>query len=281
MEPQPPSEPETESTEIDRYTHGYSSVFSDFLARRSATSNAAFFLPHLHSNMDLLDCGCGPGTITAGLAQVVYPGRAVGIDLATSQVELARTNAAQQNINNVDFSTGNIYALPFQDGSFDAIFGHSILEHVGDPMRALLEMRRVLKPTGMAGFREVDQGGNLLEPPLPLLEKSFDLQETVWRSNGGDPRLGRKLGVMLRHAGFAQIEMSGSYDVYSTPEELAVWSRRMVDNFSSQSLMDNLTATGLASTSEITQTRKAWTDWATHPDGFYARARVEAVARLA
>lgn len=279
MERQPSHGPETGSPGVERYTHGYSPVFSGFLSRRSASSNAAFFLPHLRPGMDLLDCGCGPGTITTGLAQIVYPGKAIGVDLEASQVELATVHAAQQHIDNLGFSTANIYALPFPDGSFDAVFGHSILEHVGDPLRALLEMRRVLKTDGLGGFREVDQGGNLLEPSLPLLEQSFDLQEAVWRSNGGDPRLGRKLRWLLRRAGFAQVEMSGSYDVYSTAEEVESWSQRMADSFSSPSLIEHLTASGLASRSTINQTRKAWADWAKHPDAFYARARVEAVAR--
>ncbi len=80
-------------------------------------------------------------------------------------------------------------------------------------------------------------------------------------------------------AGFDHIQMSGSFDVYSSPEEVEAWSQRMTDSFSNPDLIEQLTALGMATESSIDQIRYAWTDWAKHPDAFYARARIEAVAR--
>ena len=57
---------------------------------RTACVHGAFFLPYLHPGMTVLDCGCGPGTITIGLAEAVAPGEAVGVDLEASQVDRAR-----------------------------------------------------------------------------------------------------------------------------------------------------------------------------------------------
>ena len=123
----------------ESYTPGYSGNASQFMAKRRAETHAAFPLPYLQPGFDLLDCGCGPGTITAGLATAVAPGRVVGIDLGESQIALATTRAAEQGLRNTEFKVGNIYELSFDGGTFDAIFAHAVFEHLSDPIRALRE----------------------------------------------------------------------------------------------------------------------------------------------
>ena len=83
-------------TEI-RYAHGYDSEQSRRMhGGRTAQVHGAFFLPHVRVGMKLLDCGCGSGSITLGLADVVAPGQVTGIDIASSELERARTSANQQ-----------------------------------------------------------------------------------------------------------------------------------------------------------------------------------------
>jgi ubiquinone/menaquinone biosynthesis C-methylase UbiE len=261
------------------YTHGYTTAFTQYLSRRTAATNAAFFLPYLRSGMRVLDCGCGPGTITIGLAQAVAPGQVVGIDIEPGQIEAAQAQAAEQQVHNVSFQVASIYQLPFPDNSFDAAFGHSILEHLGHPLEALREVHRVLKPGGLVGLREVDQGGNLLEPTSPILEKSLELQEKVWQLNGGDPHLGRTLRALLTATGFINTRASASYDSYGTPEEIRLWAERMVDHFSQSPLSDRLVALGWTDRAMLSQMCEAWRYWSDHPSAFYARARVEGIGK--
>jgi ubiquinone/menaquinone biosynthesis C-methylase UbiE len=94
--------------------------------------------------MQVLDCGCGPGSITVDVAQRIAPGTVVGIDVDAVQVEQARRLAGERGIANARFEVGSVYELPFPDASFDAAFANNVLNHLGDPLRALLEMRRVL-----------------------------------------------------------------------------------------------------------------------------------------
>ena len=63
------------------YVHTTTSIDRGRLERRTAARSAAFLLPHLRPGMRLLDFGCGPGSITVGLAGVVAPGEVVGVDI--------------------------------------------------------------------------------------------------------------------------------------------------------------------------------------------------------
>ena len=106
-------------------------------ATRTASKQASFFLPHLTPGMSLLDCGCGPGTITLGLAEHLTDGLVTGIDLDESALAPARASAQQDGISNVGFETGGLYELPFANNSFDAVFSHAVLEHLSEPVAAL------------------------------------------------------------------------------------------------------------------------------------------------
>lgn len=246
---------------------------------RSADKQAAFFLPHLHGGMKLLDCGSGPGSITLGLAKAVAPGQTVGIDNDSFQVERARRYAAEQAVDTVRFEWGNVYQLPFGDGCFDAIFSHALLEHLNDPLLALKEMRRVVKPGGVVGVRTRDWGGTLLAPADPLLQHSIELWERLSALDGGTPRVGKHLRGLLSAADFAQATVSASYDSHATPESTHQWSLfwaseldgKMGNRFVEQGWVDRQT---------IVQMSQAWQAWQERPDAFLARAFCEAVARI-
>src|SRR5262249_49167165 len=109
---------------------------------------AAFLKPHLRAGMRLIDCGCGPGSITADLAGVAAPGTTVGIGLREEAVIAARELARKRTISNLAFQAASLYQLPYAEGSFDAAFACAVLQHLAAPLSALKEMRRVLKPGG-------------------------------------------------------------------------------------------------------------------------------------
>lgn len=197
----------------EQYTHGYG-VASQGMATRTADRQAAFFLPHVKSGMTLLDCGCGPGTITIGLAEAVAPGEVVGIDIGPSEIERAAAYAYEQGVSNARFEVANSYKLPFPDSTFDAVFAHTLLEHLSEPDNALAEMHRVLRPGGVIGVRDSDWGGVIISPHDDDVLEFFKIREQVWRSNGGDSRLGRKLAGLLRSTGFKGVLPTASYNIY-------------------------------------------------------------------
>ncbi len=204
----------------EAYLPGHSPDVTDFMARRSLATHGAFFLPHLEPGVSVLDCGCGPGSITLGIAARVASGEVVGIDREASQIERAETQAVRDGVDNVAFQTADCAALPFDASRFDRIFSHALLEHLADPVRALREWHRVLKPGGVIGLCCPDWGGFLLSPPSEALSQALDRYMSRQNERGGDVRVGRKLGVHLAAAGFERVELSARYECYASPAQI-------------------------------------------------------------
>ena len=78
------------ATRAETYTHGHAESVLRSHRWRTVENSAAYLLPHLRPGVDLLDVGCGPGTITIDLAQRVAPGRVVGMDAAVDAIDAAR-----------------------------------------------------------------------------------------------------------------------------------------------------------------------------------------------
>jgi SAM-dependent methyltransferase len=245
----------------ESYTPGHTANASDFMARRSLQSHGQFFLGHLTPGVSVLDCGCGPGTITLGIARAVRPGPVTGVDFGASQVERATARATAEAVANVTFRVADCYALPFADSTFDRIFSNALLEHLSDSVRALKEMHRTLKPGGVIGVSSPDWGGFVLAPPSAELAHAVEAYTGLQARNGGDVHVGRKLGVHLGAAGFEGVQMSARYECYP--------DRSLIGEF----LALQLEQQGDAPSARTLR------DWSKHEGGMFAQTWVEAVAR--
>jgi ubiquinone/menaquinone biosynthesis C-methylase UbiE len=196
----------------DTYMPGYSAPMVSFMAQRAAETHAGFFLEHLQPGWRVLDAGCGPGSITMGLARRAAPGQVIGIDVEDSQFEDTREQAGREGLN-LELRKASVYELPFNDGSFDAVFSHALLEHLGDPGAAMAELRRVLKPRGLIGVRAGDLGGLLLDAASEGPMQAFAAYIASQKNDSKEPNVGRKLGRLLRNAGFRVLKRSASYEV--------------------------------------------------------------------
>ena len=148
----------------ETYTHGHHESVLRSHRRRTAANSAGYLLERLAPGRDLLDVGCGPGTITVDLAGRLAPGRVVGLDSSAEVIELARRDAGE--LANLEFRTGDAYALPVEDASFDAVHAHQLLQHLADPVAALREMRRACRPGGVVGVRDSDYASMSWSPLL-------------------------------------------------------------------------------------------------------------------
>lgn len=160
-----------------------------YVGTRRARDWVPFFLPHLRPGMRLLDCGCGVGSITRDLAELVAPGEVVGIDLDGGQLDGARAEAARGGLTNVRFEVASIYDLPFPAGSFDAVLAHTLIFHLSEPLRAIRTLRRMLAPGGVACVSDDDWGTAVSSPAGGAWERALAVLTRVVEHNGASPLL--------------------------------------------------------------------------------------------
>jgi ubiquinone/menaquinone biosynthesis C-methylase UbiE len=257
----------------------FGSGFLDFFSDRHASTHAAFFTGHLKPGMTVLDCGCGPGSITLDLAELVSPGQVIGLDIGAIQLELARKLQNARKVGNVEFRLGDLNQLPFGKNTFDAVFAHGVVEDSRDPVHSFSEIRPVLSNDGVFGARHGDWGGFLLATDNNYTKKAFSLFVRLMRLNGGDPYFGRRQPSCLRKAGFSRVACSASHDCWTPSLETArKVGRLMKGYFMSEELVNLALQHGLV---DRKTPEKIWTaldDWGENADIFAAEAWGEAVA---
>jgi ubiquinone/menaquinone biosynthesis C-methylase UbiE len=261
------------------YTYGHSPGVVAVHAARSAQREAGFILGYLATGMRVLDAGCGPGSITVGLAEHVAPGEVVGIDRSPDVIEQAQRLASERGVTNARFQTASVTSLPFDDASFDAVFAHTLLEHVRDPLAALREFSRVLKPGGTIGVRDADWQARSMGPFNSDVEEAADLYARLWRHNGGDPRSGPKLPELMLEAGFQLVSTAGSFRWNGSREESRQFAVLLEYRLGVREMSDALIGLGWVSAERLAELRDACRRWSDRPDAFCAMLMVEAIGR--
>lgn len=261
------------------YTMGYSDEFRQLLDRRSAETHAAYLLPHLEPGMRVLDFGCGPGTITVGLAKLVEPGEVHGLDMEESQIEIARAAADDGGHDNAAFHVGDVFDLPFPDSSFDVAHCHAVLMHVPDVRAALAEVKRVLKPGGLVACREFIVSSSFLEPDVGGINTGWNIFSKLISANGGHPEMGRQLKGVLIEGGFTDIGTTASFESFGTPIDVAFLHGFIIDWFLSPTVIEAAVKYELATREEFDAFRRLLDEWKGHPAAFSGFAWGEAIGR--
>ncbi|WP_282693441.1 class I SAM-dependent methyltransferase [Streptomyces sp. CC208A] len=262
------------------YTHGHHESVLRSHRWRTAANSAAYLLGELRSGLDVLDVGCGPGTITADLAALVAPGRVTAVDTAEDVLDKARATVAERGLENVDLAVADVHALDFPDASFDIVHAHQVLQHVGDPVRALREMRRVCRPGGIVAARDSDYGAFVWYPERPALDGWLDLYHRVARANGGEPDAGRRLVSWARQAGFTDVTATASAWCFSTPEERAWWSGLWADRTTASTYAGLAVDGGHATRAGLEAIGAAWREWGAQEDASFVVPHGEILCRV-
>ncbi|SEL82435.1 class I SAM-dependent methyltransferase [Nonomuraea pusilla] len=259
------------------YTHGHHESVLRSHRWRTAENSAAYLLPHLKPHMTVLDVGSGPGTITADLAGRVA--RVTASEVTEEALGLARAEVAARGLGNVEFAVADVHALDFPDDTFCVTHAHQVLQHVGDPVRALREMRRVTRPGGYVAARDSDYGAFAWYPLLPALDEWMALYQKVARGNGGEPDAGRRLLSWARAAGFEDVTATSSTWCFSTPGDRAWWGGMWADRVLHSAMAEQALATGAATRDDLRRMSDGWREWADTPDAWLSVLHGEIVAR--
>ena len=268
------------SGETARYTHGHSAAVLSAHSRRGAADSAAYLLAHLNAGMDLLDVGCGPASITADLAERVAPGRVVALDAAAGALEAARKTLRERGLSEqVEVTSGDVMALPFEDASFDVVHAHQVLQHLADPVGALAEMRRVTRPGGIVAVRDAVYSAMTWFPEPAGMEQWRSVYMATARANGGEPNAGSRLLSWARAAGFADVTASASTWCYATPADRAwqsqTWAQRCLTSFGPRAV-----ELGLADRADLETMAQAWRQWGDSEDAWFVVVHGEVLARV-
>ncbi|MCX4392531.1 MULTISPECIES: methyltransferase domain-containing protein [unclassified Streptomyces] len=261
------------------YTHGHHESVLRSHRWRTAANSAAYLLDELRPGLTVLDVGCGPGTITADLAALVAPGRVTAVDTTEEILSRAAEAAAERGLENVEFATADVHALDFPDDSFDVVHAHQVLQHVGDPVQALREMRRVCRPGGVVAARDSDYAAMAWYPQVPGLDHWLDLYRQVARANGGEPDAGRRLLSWARRAGFTDITPTAANWCFATPESRAWWSGMWADRTVGSAYARMAVDGGRASTGELAEIAAAWHEWGAADDAWFMVPHGEVLCR--
>ncbi len=244
----------------------------DYVQVRRAAQWVPFLLPHLRSGMRALDVGCGVGSITLDLAEIIAPGEIIGIDRDETQLAIARASAAQRGLPHTRFEVGSVYELPFPDATFDVALAHTLLFHLSDQLSALQELRRVLKPGGLVAISDDHYGTWVFSPSDGLARRmvtEFIPQVTI--ASGGRPYYSADLRHLLLEAGFARTEgialAPEHYGTLAETRRIATIAGRMLRN---PEFTGVILSEGLASAEEIEAIRDDMLAWGERPDAFAA-----------
>ncbi len=261
----------------DRYTHGHHQSVVQSHARRRAEVEAWFLLPRLAPDMRLLDVGCGPGTITTGLARAVAEGSVIGLDAAESVLEHAREHASSEDVRNLEFVSGDVYALDFPDGSFDVVYANQLLQHLTDPVAAIVEMRRVLKPGGWLGVRDADYATMCPHPKFAEFDDWNRLYHDVAYRNQAEPDAGRALAAWVRAGGFAELEVHPNV-VAMDGEEARIWGRTWSQRILYSGIADQALEYELADQAALERISGGWARWADSAEPFFMFTQIAVLA---
>ncbi len=161
----------------------------------------------LHEGETVLDLGSGGGIDVLLSARRVGPtGKAYGLDMTDEMLELARKNAAEAEVENVEFVKGTIEDIPLPDNSIDVVISNCVINLSGDKNQTLREAGRVLKPGGRFAVSDVIADEAMDD------EIRHDMAE--WTGCIAGALTEREFTEALNGAGFQNIEIQETHRVH-------------------------------------------------------------------
>ena len=161
----------------------------------------------LQDGETVLDLGSGAGADVLISARRVAPtGKAIGLDMTDEMLELARANAAEAGVQNVEFVKGYLENMPLKDASVDVVISNCVINLSGDKPQVLREAARVLRPGGRFAVSDV-----IADPDMDEATKA---DMAAWTGCVAGALTEVEFRSALEEAGFEQVEIRPTHRVH-------------------------------------------------------------------
>lgn len=191
------------------YVHGYDERES---SRLHDQAGALVDLLHADTSFPagsrVLEAGCGVGAQTVTLARNSPDARIVSVDVSADSLFHAQARVEAAGLHTVELMEADLFDLPFDPGSFDHVFVCFLLEHLAQPVEALVALKRLLRTAGTITVIEGDHGSAFFHPDSQEARDAIQCQVALQRAAGGNALIGRQLYPLLISAGFHDIDVS-------------------------------------------------------------------------
>ena len=161
----------------------------------------------LNDGMSIVEFGCGPGYVTEKLLSIFPNITITSVEIDPDLVEEAKRTLSEKNFVNYEVINGSIMGCSLSNDKYDFAITRLVLEHLPDPVGAVKEVCRVLKPNGIAVFVDNDFGMHIKTfPDIPELGELYDAYCRCRCDEGGRPQIGRELPGVLKQGGLKNID---------------------------------------------------------------------------
>jgi SAM-dependent methyltransferase len=233
-----------------------------------ASSGTLFDRLGLRDGMTCLDVGCGGGDATLELARRVAPGGSVlGVDIDETKLEMARAEAAEHGIANVEFRRLDIRDAPAAT-TFDVVYARFLLTHLSDPAGVARTLYQHVRPGGRIAVEDIDFSGHFTYPDSAAFHRYHDLYCATVRNRGGDPNIGPRLPLLLKDCGFDEIGVSVAQPVGLEGEA------KLMNPLTMENIAGAVVADGLATREEIDAIVQELYEFAASPNTVVSMPRV-------
>jgi len=173
----------------------------------------------LQEGETVLDLGSGAGADVLISARRVGPtGNAIGLDMTAEMLELARANAAEAGVKNVEFVKGYLEDMPLLDASVDVVISNCVINLSGDKPKVLAEAARVLRPGGRFAVSDV-----IADPDMDEATKA---DMAAWTGCVAGALTETEFRAILTAAGFDQIEIQPTHRVHELASSAIIHARK-------------------------------------------------------
>jgi ubiquinone/menaquinone biosynthesis C-methylase UbiE len=161
----------------------------------------------LHEGETVLDLGSGAGAdVLISARRVGATGKAIGLDMTDEMLELARANAAEAGVENVEFLKGYIEDMPLPDASVDVVISNCVINLSGDKPAVIREAARVLRPGGRFAVSDV-----IVDPDM---DEATRVDVAAWTGCIAGALTEQEFRQLLARAGLQRVEIHETHRVH-------------------------------------------------------------------